>query len=271
MREEAELGSESFSGQIPVGRADVEIGAVQIKGRWKKWAHEAGFHIDTAVVSHSGKNWRLTDHRLILLEILDRDMDIHSGRRFHYKQCWAGKAGCVYLISDAWHMGECGDNLVKVFNKLVVYSKKLSHWNFSNKLEMNKDIKGKKRELACLEKGGSDQNWERRNRVELELDGLLKCSSRKARNCIRELFNVSEDWKEKEDEMVMEAFAILYGLRFAVDLGLMPTVLESDAFSMVDVICLKSVPLFEIGVVIQDILQLISSFDAFSLLVLFLD
>ncbi|KAK1560215.1 hypothetical protein Q3G72_023648 [Acer saccharum] len=36
MREEAEAGSDSFSGQIPVGRAELEVGTVQINGRWKR-------------------------------------------------------------------------------------------------------------------------------------------------------------------------------------------------------------------------------------------
>ena len=42
MGDAAELGFKSFSGQIPIGKADVEIGVVQNKGRWKRWAREAG-------------------------------------------------------------------------------------------------------------------------------------------------------------------------------------------------------------------------------------
>ncbi|KAK0592246.1 hypothetical protein LWI29_015722 [Acer saccharum] len=41
-REGFGVDSDSFSGQIPVGRAMVEVGAVQVKGRWKRWAREAG-------------------------------------------------------------------------------------------------------------------------------------------------------------------------------------------------------------------------------------
>ncbi|KAK0580721.1 hypothetical protein LWI29_005503 [Acer saccharum] len=42
LREEVAVGVDSLSGQIPVGRAEVEVGEVQIKGRWKRWAREAG-------------------------------------------------------------------------------------------------------------------------------------------------------------------------------------------------------------------------------------
>ncbi|KAK4854313.1 hypothetical protein QYF36_022110 [Acer negundo] len=151
----AVLGSESFSRQISVGRGEVEVGVVYIKGRWMRWACEAGVRNNV----NAGKE-KVTD------------VGFRSGWRFHYEQCWAGKAGCFDLISDDWHLGESGDNLVKVVNKLAVCSKKLSYWNFSNKRDMHEDIRVKNRELAFLEEGSRNQNWERRNRVELELDGF---------------------------------------------------------------------------------------------------
>ncbi|TXG72479.1 hypothetical protein EZV62_001058 [Acer yangbiense] len=64
---------------------------------------------------------------------------------------------------------------------------------------------------------------------------------------------------------VAETLAILHGCRLAAELGLLPTVLESDALSVVEAVRLKSMPLSEVGVVIQDILEIFTSFPVFSI------
>ncbi|KAK3183660.1 hypothetical protein Dsin_030946 [Dipteronia sinensis] len=56
--------------------------------------------------------------------------------------------------------------------------------------------------------------------------------------------------------MIAEAYAILRGIRFAVDAVLLPAVIESDAKTVVDLIDAKAPPLADIGVVISDIINL---------------
>ncbi|KAK0606076.1 hypothetical protein LWI29_033909 [Acer saccharum] len=60
--------------------------------------------------------------------------------------------------------------------------------------------------------------------------------------------------------VVAEATAILYGIRFAAFAGFLPAVIDSDAKSVMDIINSGVVPRTEIGLVIQDILSLLSCF-----------
>ncbi|KAK0608384.1 hypothetical protein LWI29_029944 [Acer saccharum] len=64
---------------------------------------------------------------------------------------------------------------------------------------------------------------------------------------------------------IAEAVAILTGIRLALQLGLFPALLESDALAVVELISAKVVPASDVGIVINDILNLISScFVSFS-------
>ncbi|KAI9180595.1 hypothetical protein LWI28_006320 [Acer negundo] len=67
---------------------------------------------------------------------------------------------------------------------------------------------------------------------------------------------------------IAEATAILRGIRFAVDSGFLPAVVESDVKSVVDIINSGMAPLADIGLVIQDILLLLSCFLFLFLLLL---
>ncbi|KAK2661402.1 hypothetical protein Ddye_007935 [Dipteronia dyeriana] len=59
----------------------------------------------------------------------------------------------------------------------------------------------------------------------------------------------------------IEAAAILRGLDLAVEVGLYPAIVESDALTVVNLINYKSSPLTEIGLVILDIIHLLDSFS----------
>ncbi|KAK3231306.1 hypothetical protein Dsin_003187 [Dipteronia sinensis] len=54
---------------------------------------------------------------------------------------------------------------------------------------------------------------------------------------------------------VAEALALLRGIQFVVDSGLMPAIVESDAKVVVDMIKLGAAPMADIGVIISDILS----------------
>ncbi|TXG66206.1 hypothetical protein EZV62_007481 [Acer yangbiense] len=64
---------------------------------------------------------------------------------------------------------------------------------------------------------------------------------------------------------IAEALAILKGLFLALNNGFVPAVLESDALTVVNSICLKMVPCNEVGVVIHDVLRLLNDVDSFSI------
>ncbi|KAK3185095.1 hypothetical protein Dsin_032381 [Dipteronia sinensis] len=50
-----------------------------------------------------------------------------------------------------------------------------------------------------------------------------------------------------------QAFAILSGLRFAIEAGLLPCLIESDALAVVNLIRSSSIPFSETGLIIKDI------------------
>jgi hypothetical protein len=61
--------------------------------------------------------------------------------------------------------------------------------------------------------------------------------------------------------LMAKALAILRGLHLAVDYGLLPTVLESDAKSVVDLINSDSCSFTDIGVIVSDIVALSCRFN----------
>ncbi|KAK1587419.1 hypothetical protein Q3G72_012617 [Acer saccharum] len=63
---------------------------------------------------------------------------------------------------------------------------------------------------------------------------------------------------------IVEALAILRGLKLAMEIGLVPTVLESDAQAVINAIGSQVVPSSEVGVIIHDILSVFgrSSFSS---------
>ncbi|TXG48328.1 hypothetical protein EZV62_027622 [Acer yangbiense] len=60
---------------------------------------------------------------------------------------------------------------------------------------------------------------------------------------------------------VVEAMALLQGIKFAMDTSLVPAIIESDAKSVVDIIRTGVAPLTDIGVIINDILSLINCYN----------
>ncbi|KAI9173820.1 hypothetical protein LWI28_007108 [Acer negundo] len=58
------------------------------------------------------------------------------------------------------------------------------------------------------------------------------------------------------EPQIAETLVILRGINLAVDIGLFPVMLESDVLSVVNAIVSKEVPSSEVGVVVQDILNL---------------
>ncbi|KAK1570315.1 hypothetical protein Q3G72_000100 [Acer saccharum] len=55
---------------------------------------------------------------------------------------------------------------------------------------------------------------------------------------------------------MVEALAILVGMRLALELGLGVAVVESDALSVINILAAKSIPASDIGIIIHDILSL---------------
>ncbi|KAK2657861.1 hypothetical protein Ddye_010913 [Dipteronia dyeriana] len=118
-----------------------------------------------------------------------------------------------------------GDSLIRMVNKLLVCSKKLSHWNKSNKWVMQHNIG----ELACFGEMGGSLDWDRRRRVEKELEDLVRCDeifwrrhsraswmrdgdhitkffhanafSRRTHNKISGSLDVKSNWKEGDTDM----------------------------------------------------------------------
>ncbi|KAK2659363.1 hypothetical protein Ddye_005896 [Dipteronia dyeriana] len=64
---------------------------------------------------------------------------------------------------------------------------------------------------------------------------------------------------------IIEAMAILRGLRLALENGLVPMILESDALDLVNKIRSQTVPSSEVGVIIHDILILLGNLDLSSI------
>ncbi|KAK0579669.1 hypothetical protein LWI29_029558 [Acer saccharum] len=58
---------------------------------------------------------------------------------------------------------------------------------------------------------------------------------------------------------VAKALAILHGIEFARDMGLVPTKVESDALGVVNLIQGKGIPFFNIWIFFSDIKDLLSS------------
>ncbi|KAL5741815.1 hypothetical protein ACOSP7_028547 [Xanthoceras sorbifolium] len=59
--------------------------------------------------------------------------------------------------------------------------------------------------------------------------------------------------------LVAEAMAIRRGIQFAVELGFSSVGIESDSSSLISLIINKDPPLSDVGLVVSDIIQLVSS------------
>ncbi|KAK2637294.1 hypothetical protein Ddye_032086 [Dipteronia dyeriana] len=66
------------------------------------------------------------------------------------------------------------------------------------------------------------------------------------------------------EPQIAEAKAILRGFRLALENGLYPVILESDALLVVNLIKAKEIPSSDVGVVIHDILELVENVGVFS-------
>ncbi|KAK3219281.1 hypothetical protein Dsin_013251 [Dipteronia sinensis] len=135
-------------------------------------------------------------------------------------------------------------------------------------------------EFRKAEEGKSDKSivpkFNQNTRWGGPLDGMLKINTDAAVCSNRKIIGIGIVIRDHEgcvlgcsslsivanySPQVAEATAILRGILFAVDTGLLPAVVESDAKSVVDLIIAVAPPLGNVGTVITDILRLTKHYN----------
>lgn len=113
--------------------------------------------------------WK-SDHKPIVLEISDKVHAVKGGRRFHFENVWAEKRDFQELVQHSWEAASGRNVLLKVVNRLSNYAGVLQKWNSLSRGHAVQKINEKKKELALC----NDSERERRRKIKVELDGLLK-------------------------------------------------------------------------------------------------
>ncbi|KAK0599131.1 hypothetical protein LWI29_002648 [Acer saccharum] len=168
--------------------------------------------------------WK-SDHRPIVLDIVDSVVSCKGVRRFHYELCWSEKAECSELIKNMWKHGDVGDCVGSMVNKLATCSQLLNKWNIDNRRCMQRDIMVKKRELACLSEGGVLVDW---GRARIKIGAIIKDSEGKVLACCSQAIVANYTVK------TANLMAILTGLQFAIDCGLPPDVTKINDADVVN-------------------------------------
>ncbi|KAK3189241.1 hypothetical protein Dsin_028802 [Dipteronia sinensis] len=125
------------------------------------------------MVKHLGF-WKF-EHRPILLEFSLKEKRYCGVNRFHHELCWEDKEDCKKVVRNSWHAADGRSNMQRVINRLGACSTSLKSWNGKNRLNMNKAIMAKKKDLVRLDGMDRVVDWKQRNSVEKDLDELLRC------------------------------------------------------------------------------------------------
>lgn len=173
--EDCELNDLGFSGP-KFTWTNKRGGSDLIQERLDKCVCNVGWRNLFPLASVSHLDFWKSDHRPIVLNIVDRLPTVSRGHRFHYESAWAARDDFHRIVSNAWESRFGGDSMTIFRSRLASCATDLQRWNRINFRNSKASIVAKKRELAEVNNKGTcgSGDWKLVQRIEGELDDLLR-------------------------------------------------------------------------------------------------